>query len=120
MGDDQSEWTGVYYENSADITATTTVAMLPINVSDAVVELNTQADILQYAQANSDFKGTLQFTQTADASAVDGLTVKIQRQSLENEQTLDNGSFWRIERFRSLNGKYYNKSGNSVSFSTEL
>ena len=41
MGNDLSEWTGVKYDITTDITAATTVAMLPINVSDAVVELNT-------------------------------------------------------------------------------
>ena len=112
MGDTQSDWTGVTYELTTDITEDTDVTLLALSATNEV-KTGGFSSIETDGRDNSTFEGYLSLTTSS-------CTCTIERIIERSEQTLDDGTVERIERGRNLKGTYYQSDNTGVIFTVEL
>ena len=104
--------------------------MNAVSYTDSVKTSYACNNILDQAFFDSDFYGSIEFSNAADTGttdsggntiySADGAIVYIERSVLESEQTKDDGSYVRFEAGRVLNGVYYTALGEAVNFSVTL
>ena len=118
MGDEDSDWQGLKYQFTSSTSTSSALNLNAVSYTDSVKTTYACNDILDQAFFDSEFYGSIEFSQ--GNSGPTGAIVYIERYVLENEQTKDDGSYVRFEAGRVLNGVYYTALGESVNFSVTL